>query len=623
MDSEESYWSEVVGEYLNSKRTGALVVTGEWGSGKTHLYKNTISKIVERSGRKCLYVSLYSYGVSGKGIDDFLIEELSGVKDINDSTKSGAGAMLTALFTGITSDSKNSGVMSAAVMAVGGAVKKRILDAIDGYVLCFDDLDRLSEVNFTKAWSEVNYFSEFKSRKVILLLDETKLPQGSVHTASFEKNIWRDVGLRISTGSALNQSFNMVAGELAEELKGVRESRLLPIVEFFGIKNIRTVATSLESLKRIVLYKVSIGSNHKISFDRLAVLYQVAFFSSLISNIYGRKSDTHKSFIRSICNGYYQRKLNIMMLSRQDSPLSEEDVFIQSLPSFSCSGATNCEFVYDYVLSDKLDVEDLERAIVYDPNGEDLSGRPICDVYARLIDRVDMDESEYLAYFDETLRVLQNPTPGICNVKKLANIMSEFSYDSNMGGTPITLDELSVIFQGALEKWQALVGLEGYSFEGGIEEYIYFNKGNQYIPQLDVMLGALDDAVVNFEREREYLESLEGWEEDRELKTLRKLSEGFSMPLFKYLPIDKLESLLANGSGGTLGRFNYIIRKRFSVSGDVKVILQERESLVKLRSMFEGGTGFGYRRVQFSEGCRTVDAAIAHIDDIASRIKSC
>ncbi|QBR32952.1 hypothetical protein E3Z29_21735 [Pseudomonas sp. S150] len=306
-----SYWSEVLGEYFNSKRSGALAITGEWGSGKTHLFKNTIRKIIEGGGRKCLYVSLYSYGISGKGLDDFLIEELSGIKDVDDKSKNGAGALLTGLFTSITSDPKSAGVIGAAVMAVGGAVKKRIIDALEDYVLCFDDLDRLSESNFLKAWSEINYFSEFKSRKVIILLDETKIFHGSVHAAIYEKNIWRDVPIRMSCSDALKLSLEMVCADLAEELSAVVDTHLMPIVSFFDIKNVRTISTSLEFLKRIHLYKVSIGSEKIVNSHRLKMLYQVVFLASLTSKLRGKKTAEQKATLRSICNGYYDRQLYI------------------------------------------------------------------------------------------------------------------------------------------------------------------------------------------------------------------------------------------------------------------------------------------------------------------------
>jgi hypothetical protein len=612
-DDVSCYWSEVLGEYFNSKRSGALAITGEWGSGKTHLFKNTIRKIIEGGGRKCLYVSLYSYGVSGKGLDDFLIEELSGIKDVDDNSKSGAGALLTGLFTSITSDPKSAGVIGAAVMAVGGAVKKRIIDALEGYILCFDDLDRLSDSNFLKAWSEINYFSEYKSRKVIMLLDEAKIVQGSVHAAIYEKNIWRDVPIRMSCADALKLSLEIVCTDLAEELSAIVETHLMPVVNFFEIKNVRTISTSLELLRRIHLYKVSIGSEDVISSQFLAMLYQVVFLASLTSKIRGKKTAEQRATLKSICNGCYDRQLDIVMKDRNSVALSDEDVFVQSIPSFVCNGSSRNGFVLDYILFDKLEVDDLKRSLVITDGHVDYSNRPICEVYERLLERTEMSEVDYLAYFDEVVDAVRKPVPGVCDIKKLATIIYEFAYDSSMGGTPVPLDKMLEIFKESVVKWRKFLGADGYAFEVTGEEF-YVRQGRSYSPELDELLTEFDTAVRKYESEKDFIQRLSGWSDDKELTVLREMALSFQMPLFKYVKVDELELFLSSASGATLQKFNSIVRRRFSIGGAVLVILEERDVLLKLKLMFEAGTGFGFRRVQFSEGCQAVDAALKHID---------
>jgi len=620
MDGLIDYWTEVTGEFLQSKRTGALVVTGEWGSGKTHLFKNVITKAITRAGSKSLYVSLYSYGVSGKGLDDFLIEELSGIKDVDDKSKASVGTLLTGLFTGITSDPKNSGVMSAAVMAVGSAVKKRIIDSLDGYVLCFDDLDRLDNTNFSKAWAEINYYSEFKSRKVILLLDETRLSHGSVHSDAYEKNIWKDVPIKMTEGEALNQSLNMLSEDLAAELEKVKNSHLLPVVEALKIKNIRTIASSLDMLGRVLLYKDSLGGQGILNLNNVSLLYQIVFLASLVSKRRGKKTESQVETLRSICNGYYQRQLSIMMLSRQANPVvfGEEDLFIQSLPSLACNGATQFGFITDYILHSKLEIESLKNVLLIDENAVDLSDRPICSVYERLIERAELSENDYLTYFEDVLELVNNPRPGVCNISKVASLTSEFCYDAQRGGLPVDLEELSGVFEGAIAKWQALVGQEGYNFECGLDDYFFFRRGLSDTSSLDKALLEWNEVATEFELVSSFVESLQGWFCDPELSLLHERSNHYSMPLFKYLASEDVEAFFRGASGKTLSKLNAIIRSRFSVTGAVLVILDERDALVKLREKFAAEEGFGYRRVQCVEGVRVVEDAIKRIDQLKS-----
>jgi hypothetical protein len=617
LTEQEDYWSEVVGEYLGSPRTGALAITGEWGSGKTHLYKNTIRSVIERSGRKCLYVSLYSYGVSGKSIDDFLIEELSGVKDVDDASKSGASSLLTGLFTSTISDTKNAGMIGSAVMAVGGAIKKRILDALDSYVLCFDDLDRLSPENFKKVWSEINYFSEFKSRKVILLLDETKLVHGSVHAPEYEKNIWRSVPIRMTPANALDQALELMSSEWSNELTNIKQTHLMPVVDFFNIKNIRTIWTSLELLRRLHLYQDSAGADEKIDRDKLAVLYQNVFLVSLTSVIRGRKTEEHKTTLRSLCGGYHRRKLHMMMKSNKDSSLSEEDKFIQSLPDFDCSNVIDFSFVYDYLMLDELDVEALTTALrVKRRSPKDFSNRPICQIYESLSDRSGLGEASYLAYVNSAVETIANPAPGVCNIKKLANIISEFMYDCKMGGMHETPAELESIFQAAVAKWHDVIGVDGYSFEDGAEDFFMFRQGNSDVPSLEDELLALDKAAKECEARARYLERLENWHVDEGLTVFQELANQYDMPLFKYISEADLESFLQNSNGKTLGRFNAVVSRRFAMGGAVSVIRYERDMLLKLQEMYSKATGYGPRRIQFNEGYKIVGAALENINNL-------
>jgi len=51
--------------YINdSSSRYALLINGEWGCGKTYLWKNTITNFLEKKGKVCIYVSLN--GISNK-----------------------------------------------------------------------------------------------------------------------------------------------------------------------------------------------------------------------------------------------------------------------------------------------------------------------------------------------------------------------------------------------------------------------------------------------------------------------------------------------------------------------------------------------------------------------------
>lgn len=177
---------EIVTKYMNNdKAKYAVMITGAWGSGKTHLYENCLKGEIDRieSGkdkedkRSQAYISLY--GVSS-------IEELS--KEIllkyimvsalrEDKTKgnvlNGIGNLLGVVSKGVTFSIDGLNINFCNIIKKGKKLGKKLIQ-IKNLVICFDDLERCS-IPINELFGLINNLVEHCACKVLILADEENI----------------------------------------------------------------------------------------------------------------------------------------------------------------------------------------------------------------------------------------------------------------------------------------------------------------------------------------------------------------------------------------------------------------------------------------------------------------
>ena len=177
LDLRMKYIYEAIKNHLSMKTTGALLLTGDWGSGKTYHIKKEIFPLLENETDFVpLIVSLY--GVSNK--DDIAQKVLFSYfdkkgKDSNVSTST------------IAKNLKN---FSEAIPLINKYVNIEKLitgtgDNVfrflphDKLLICFDDLERISdEVDADDFLGIVNELVENKGSKVLIIANEKEIKGG-------------------------------------------------------------------------------------------------------------------------------------------------------------------------------------------------------------------------------------------------------------------------------------------------------------------------------------------------------------------------------------------------------------------------------------------------------------
>ncbi len=166
----------VISYYCNLKVPPeyALLIKGPWGSGKSHLVKNTIEELeLENPNFKFLFVSLY--GISDiSDVEAKFFEQLNPVlsnKKIMFAGQIAKGVLKGALKIDLDGDGKTDASANVTVPDINLA---DYLTDTRNCILVFDDLERC-KLDLQIILGYINYFIEKDGYKVLIIADEDKL----------------------------------------------------------------------------------------------------------------------------------------------------------------------------------------------------------------------------------------------------------------------------------------------------------------------------------------------------------------------------------------------------------------------------------------------------------------
>ena len=257
--------------HLNMKTTGALLLTGEWGSGKTyHLKNNVFPRLKTDEGYKFSMVSVYG----SESLSDLITKvTFSCFEKKIGSTKSTINSALE-----ITKDiSKFIPVLEKYINIdqLSNVYSSAVFEFIKNskILICFDDLERLSKkIQLADFLGFVNELVENYEAKVLLVVNESKLEEirqykektiektlvfspdklsildSIIESYTKKKDCDKFVKYLKNNKSFLSETlkWNSVKGEFEEELKKEFKEELS-----VDLANIRTIKFAIEHYKQI------------------------------------------------------------------------------------------------------------------------------------------------------------------------------------------------------------------------------------------------------------------------------------------------------------------------------------------------------------------------------------
>lgn len=169
--------AESILNYLNMKTTGALLLTGDWGSGKTYHLKNTIFPLIEKETKFIpIMVSLYGEAVKHNIASKVLLAFLD--KKSQD-VKISAGTIAKNL----KHLAENLPIVKKYVdlekLFMGSGENVFRLLPHDKLLICFDDIERMSDkLKVDDFLGIINELVENKGCKVLLVANEEEIKGG-------------------------------------------------------------------------------------------------------------------------------------------------------------------------------------------------------------------------------------------------------------------------------------------------------------------------------------------------------------------------------------------------------------------------------------------------------------
>lgn len=219
----------VIVEYLNNINAEyAVMIDGEWGSGKTYFLKDSLMRIMENidngknKRRKYAYVSLYGVKsieeISKEIVFQFLGKKNKKKVENGDAVLETVSNVLTASF----------GVVNIDLSKI-----KNILNKIEinDWLICFDDLERCS-LPVNEILGYINRLVEHNKCKVIVLANEQEIGTVTLHHRLEEKYQVVLSGRRllqnnVENSKTSNPEENMSISELKQETRNLFDEDIL------------------------------------------------------------------------------------------------------------------------------------------------------------------------------------------------------------------------------------------------------------------------------------------------------------------------------------------------------------------------------------------------------------
>ncbi|MHA3116822.1 hypothetical protein E0H86_13275 [Acinetobacter sp. ANC 4635] len=298
MNSQE-YISEPnkhIEEYLDYYFSGskkleyAVLLNGEWGSGKTWFVKKYIEK-QKKQGKKVSYISLNGLSKTAD-IDDAIFKSIHPVLASKQAKLAGQvlkGALKATLKIDLDEDSKDDGSVGISVPDIK---LPDYLKINDKFILVFDDLERC-ELKIEETLGYINYFVEQENIKVLIVSNDTEIKESDHFLRKKEKLIGATFNYTEDQELAIRSILEEIS---SSDLKDKLISKILFITEIFNkiaYKNLRAFKQTIFDFERF--YRKDIFE-WKGDFDQ--DIFEKLLKSFLILSIENKKGRFDKEILR-------------------------------------------------------------------------------------------------------------------------------------------------------------------------------------------------------------------------------------------------------------------------------------------------------------------------------------
>ena len=224
----------------------AILISGPWGSGKTHLIKNFLAS----TSTKPLYVSLYGM-TSTAQIEEEFYRQLHPV--LSHKGMRIAGSVMKALAKGalkldFNGDGKDDGTLNVGIPDID--LKSSLSDPRDR-LLVFDDLERC-KMPIGEVLGFINAFVEHDGVKAIIIANETKMIKADTGYREIkEKLIGQTLEVEAAADEAFDAFLKLVKDARSREFLSTHRDLVLGIHAEGGRGNLRTLKHAMWDFEKV------------------------------------------------------------------------------------------------------------------------------------------------------------------------------------------------------------------------------------------------------------------------------------------------------------------------------------------------------------------------------------
>lgn len=245
---------EALIDFSVSERNHAIILKGEWGVGKTHLWNQVISEKKEKFHNSYYsYVSLFGLN-SLKDLKQAVYEGLVAKQNANES---GSAKTWEDRFQKTSAFLRRHTKLFSGVRGVGPLIDSYQSSAIEDAVICFDDFERKGKgLSDAEVLGLISFLVEKRKCKVVLVLNEKEhCPSSSEFSDYREKVFSYELEFRPSSRECAALVFK---GD------GESEKDLIEKVVKLDIRNVRLI-DKINYFFNLIIDKVSITNTYILS----------------------------------------------------------------------------------------------------------------------------------------------------------------------------------------------------------------------------------------------------------------------------------------------------------------------------------------------------------------------
>lgn len=570
-------------EYIKSEKAQyAILIDGEWGSGKTYYWKNILSQRImdsfseEVQEKKLIYISLYGVSSISEIEKRLFFELLPSFSKKN---------LFPNNINQICSLAKS--VLSGLVMILTKRNITKILNDINlkalislkpsKHILCFDDLERIdNSLNVSNVLGFINSFVEHDKIKTIIITHEKELFNKNNENVENqykvikEKVIGRTLCFKQNNTmiiqTLVNSHFDLckILGKYPKT-----EFILKYVFESGGNKNIRNLKFALELLDNIIKI-LNKTDNIKISEE---LLYRIVVLTLAISFEYKKGNILNETDL-STYNLTTTDKFEIFLMTDRDNyenstfktvlkfrelyfdPLNIEYIYIDSICKYIILG--------HLVESDLLN--DIKRILHKEPHIESLE---------RLHKFLDLEDSEVNKLFVEVREYIHKNSYNLTTLVDIAKLFFLLKYHEILNfDDDLLMQEIDKAIKHKIDTKEYISNLEQYVSESSRRPYS--KKVNRLI-ELAKITNEKVKHILHEDEIKNNLENLNGSHESF-IKVLTDIQERNEIkPILKDYPAELIGKTLLNSNNKKIHFFYAFLDSRYL--RNVRYLHDEKEFL--------------------------------------------